>query len=360
MCLGERKAAYEVEGRNVTRKEQNRQVKHYKRTFPQAKQIHSHILQVVVADIDDAFQQFFKRVKRGEKPGYPRFKGRNRFRSFGLKEYTNGFWIDGRRLKITGVGRISMRCHRPIPENAKIKTVRICYQGGKWYACLACEIPKPKPKPKTGRVVGLDMGITALITSHEGEKLPNPKHYRQGQAELRRLQRKLARAKRGSKNCAKALRQVQRQQAHIANQRRDYLHKLTHILIKHCDGIAIEDLSIPNMVRNHRLSKSIFDSGWGIFKDLLVYKAESAGRKVVLVNPAYTSQTCSNPECHESLESLTLADRWVICLHCGLSLDRDHNAARNILDRAGWFAPVSPNVEQWLVRAAEATRIVPL
>jgi putative transposase len=338
MCVGERKYAYELEQRSVSKNEQLRQVKHYKATFPQAQQVHSHVLQVVVADVDKAYQAFFRRVKAGEKAGYPRFKGRNWFDSFGFKEHGNGFRLDGRRLKVYGVGRIAVRWHRPI-EGA-IKTLRIVHQAGHWYACFSCEI-ELEPLPQIGSLVGIDVGITALITTSAGDKVNNPNYYREAQAELRRKQRKLSRAKCGSNNRRKVLRSVQRQQEHIANQRSDMLHKLSYALVQNHDGIALEDLTILNMVRNKHLSKSILDSGWGLFKQYLMYKAASAGREIRLVNPAYTSKTCSN--CGTSFEQLTLADRWVECV-CGLSLDRDHNAAINILSRAGWDASVNGNV----------------
>jgi putative transposase len=130
MCLGERKYAYELEGRSVSKYDQLGQVKCYKKTFPQAKQVHSHVLQVATADADKAFQAFFRRVKAGETPGYPRFKGRNRFHSFGFKEHENGFRLDGKRLKVFGAGRIRVRVHRPLPENGVIKTCRILHVAG--------------------------------------------------------------------------------------------------------------------------------------------------------------------------------------------------------------------------------------
>jgi len=190
-------------------------------------------------------------------------------------------------------------------------------------------------------------------------------YYRAGQKKLRVLQRKLARAKKGSKNRRKALLRVQRQQEHVANQRKDYLNKLAYTLIQNYDGIALEDLRITNMVRNRHLSKSILDSGWGYFRERLTHKAASAGRVVVFVNPAYTSKCCSNSNCGAMFQNFDLSTRWVNCA-CGLSLDRDHNAAINILSRAGWDASVNGNVVPLLVgvnpsrkrkRRSEATRL---
>jgi len=155
------------------------------------------------------------------------------------------------------------------------------------------------------------------------------------------LERSLARKKKGSKNRRKALLKVQRQHEHVKNQRTDFAHQLSRALVQGCDLIACEDLKIRNMVRNHHLSKSILDAGWGIFKQLLTNKAVDAGRQVVFVDPAYTSKCCSN--CGELFQDFDRSTRWVEC-GCGLSLDRDHNAAINILNRAGWDTSVQPNV----------------
>lgn len=328
-CLAERKTAWETEKRSVSKFEQLAKVKDYRKENSYAAQVHSHVLQVVVADLDKAFQAFFRRVQAGETPGYPRFKGRNRFDSFGLKEYLNGFKVDGRRLKISGIGRVRVRWHRPI--EGKIKTVRIRRQAGDWYACFTCEVPE-HPLPPTGKAVGIDVGVHHLLATSEGEVVENPRWYRAEQQKLRVIQRRVSRRKKGGSNRRKAVLELQRQHLHIANCRKDYLDKLVHHFIMHYDIIALEDLQIKGMVRNHHLSKSILDAGWGYLKTHLVSKAVEAGREVVLVNPAYTSKTCCS--CGTVFSELSLADRWVNC-PCGLSLDRDVNAALNILKRAG-------------------------
>lgn len=328
-CLAERKEAYEQEKRTISKFAQLRQVKTLKQTNPYAATVHSHILQVVVSDLDKAFQAFFRRVKAGEKPGYPRFKGRNRFDSFGLKEYGNGFRLDGRRLKLSGIGRVAVRWHREL--EGQIKTARVIRKAGHWYVSFACEVEQPEPLPSTGQSVGVDVGVASLITLSDGTKVDNPKWYRARQAKLRIAQRRVARRKKGGKNRRKAVLQLQRLHVHTQNQRRDFLNKLAHSLVQANDVIAVEDLQIQNMVRNKHLSKSILDSGWGYFRQRLAAKAAEAGRVVVAVNPAYTSKTCSG--CGTVFEHLTLSDRWVECA-CGLSLDRDHNAALNV-QRAG-------------------------
>ena len=343
MCVAERKYSYQLEGRTVGLYEQLRLVKCYKTTFRKFARVHSHIFQVATADCDKAFQSFFRRVKGKEKPGYPRFKGIQRFDSFGFKEYGNGFRLDGKRLKVSAVGRVRVRWHRPI--GGRIKTARICRQAGKWFVSFACEVTDPLPLPKTGAVVAIDVGISALMTTSDGAKVENPKWYRKAQRALKLAQRELQRKHRGGNNHHKALLKVQRLHERTTNQRKDYLNKIVYGLVQDHDLIAVEDLQITNMVRNHHLSKSILDAGWGYFRERLMSKAVNAGRDLVFVNPAYTSKCCSN--CGNEFEKFSLSVRWVDCPHCGLSLDRDHNGAINILNRAinGWDTSVQLNVE---------------
>lgn len=338
-CLAERRDAWQDRNMLVGRYQQLAKVKDQKAFNPYAKGIHSHVLQIVVVDLDKAFQAFFRRVKAGETPGYPRFKGRNRFDSFGYKEY-GSFKIDGRRLRLSGIGRIAVRWHRPI--EGEIRTVRIVRKAGKWYASFACKI-EPKLLPPTDREVGVDVGIASLITTSDGEKTAHPGWYRDAQRKLRVTQRRVARRKKGSANRRKAVRMLQRQHERIQNQRKDYLNKLTHSLIARYDRIVLEDLRIANMVRNRHLAKSILDAGWGYLVTHLTHKAEEAGRAVVLVDPRYTSKTCS--QCGHVFADQTLKDRWIDC-GCGLSLDRDHNAAINIRNRVGWTRwAQSPSIE---------------
>jgi putative transposase len=339
MALAECKYAYQLEGERIRQADLYEIGKHSRQTFPYAKQVFSQTAQSVIEQVDLAFQAFFRRLEAGEKAGYPRFKGRNRFTSFLFKQFGVGARLDGRRLKLFGIGRVRVRWHRPL--EGTIKTVRIVHKAGGWYACFTCEVAEADPLPTTGQVVGIDVGISALITTSEGEQVAPPAFYRAGQQQLRRLQRKLARANRGSKNRKKALRAVQRQQEHIARQRADLLHKLSADLVRRFDAIALEDLPINHMVKNHHLSKSILDSGWLMFRQFLTYKAASARREIAFVDPRYTSRTCS--ACGRVFQDFDLATRWVTCA-CGLSLDRDHNAALNIVSRAGWDAPVPDNV----------------
>jgi putative transposase len=329
-CLAERKAAYELEGRTVGKVEQLRRVKVHKRNNPIAAAVHSHVLQGVVADLQKAFDAFFRRVKAGESPGYPRFKGASRFHSFGFKEEGNGFKIDGRRLRLSGIGRVAVRWHRPL-EGA-VKTLRIVHKAGKWYAAFSCEV-EPHPLPPSEKEVGIDAGLSSLFTLSTGEHIDNPRWYRRSQGKLRVLQRAVARKKLGGANRRKAVSQLARFAEHVADRRKDFLNKLVCTLVCCFGRIAVEDLSIDRMAKG-RFAKSILDAGWGYFRNRLLCKAESAGRQVALIDPAHTTQDCSR--CGHR-QKLSLSDRWYECA-CGNSRDRDENAALNILraGRARW------------------------
>ena len=343
-CLEERKAAWEERQETIGKYAQLRRVKDHRRENADAGKVHSHILQVATADLDRAFQAFFRRVKSGEKPGYPRFRGRERFDSFGLKEYGNGFRLDGRRLRLTGIGRVPVRWHRPV--GGPIKTVRIRRQAGHWYACFSCEVESELPEP-TGRQVGIDVGVESLLTTSDGEHIDNPRWYRAEEARLRVLQRRVSRRIRGGSNRRKAIVSLVRQHERIGNRRSDFIKKLVHGLITRYDWIAVEELHVSNMVQNPHLAKSILDAGWYYFRVHLSFKAAWAGKTVVEVAPAYTSGTCS--QCGQRFDDLSLAQRRVRC-SCGLSMDRDENAARNVLalGRSAWGVtwPVAACVPQ--------------
>jgi putative transposase len=270
-CLAERRDAYQQRGESIGKYQQLAKVKEQKAVNPYAKSIHSHALQLVVTDLDKAFQAFFRRVKAGQDSGYPRFKGRDRFSSFGFKEYGNGFKIDGRRLRLSGIGRIAVRWHRPL--EGQIKTVRVIHKAGLWYACFACDV-EAIPQPATGQEIGIDVGVASLITSSDGEKTANPRWYRIEQRKLRVLQRRVARRKKGGKNRRKAVLALQRQHERIGNRRKDFLNKLAHGLIERYDRIALEDLRITTMARNPHLAKSILDAGWGYLIQRLTSKRD--------------------------------------------------------------------------------------
>jgi putative transposase len=224
-----------------------------------------------------------------------------------------------------------VRWHRPL--QGQIKTLRIVKRAGKWYAAFSC-VAEAQPLESTGHDIGVDVGVASLLTTSDGEQVGNPRWYRVEQRKLRVLQRRVARRKKGGSNRQRAVLALQRQHERIGNRRKDFLNKLAHGLIARYDRIALEDLRITNMVRNPHLAKSIMDAGWGYLTQHLMSKAASAGRLVVLVDPRNTSQNYSG--CGR-LVAKDLSVRVHQCPHadCGVVLDRDHNAALNILKRAG-------------------------
>jgi len=282
------------------------------------------VLQDVCQRLDKTFKAFFHRLKNGEKAGYPRFKGKNRYDSFTYPQ--SGFKLDGKYLKLSKIGNVRIKLHRQIA--GKIKTFTIRRKNSKYYACFSCEI-EPDPQA-TGKQVGVDLGVKHLAITSDGDFFEHPKYLRKAEKRLKYLQRMVARRKKDSNRRRKAVAMLAKCHEYIANQRRDTAHKISRYLVDHYDLIAFEDLNIKGMVKNHHLAKSIADAGWRMIIQFATYKAEYAGKKVVLVDPRNTSQACS--ECGQIVKK-TLNDRIHQC-PCGYTADRDVNAARNILQKA--------------------------
>lgn len=308
--------------------DQKNQLPGLRAAFPEYKQVGSQCLQDVIERLDRAYQAFFRRVKHGEKPGFPRFKSFGRYDSLTLKQA--GWKMAGRDLQITNLGRFRLHLSRPVEGDIKTITIRKTATG-KWLVAFSCENVTEKAYPEAVASVGIDVGITSFCTDSQGKKIDNPQYYRDSHTLLRRRQRGLARKVKGSNRRRKARLLVARTHEKTANQRRDFLHKVANHYIHNFASIHVEKLNIKGMVKNRHLSKSITDASWGQFLNLLTYKAAEAGRELVVVNPRNTSKICSN--CGEVVKK-SLAVRTHHCPHCGLVLDRDENAARNIL-RAG-------------------------
>ena len=306
--------------------DQMKQLRELKIALPEYKGVGSQVLYDVLKRLDRAYQAFFRRIKNGNnKAGFPRFKGRDRYDSFTLEQC--GWKLDGKYLYIARVGRFKIRLSRPIEGNIKTITIRRT-RTNKWYAYFSCDnVPERKLK-KSETMVGIDVGIKSFCVDSDGNKVSPPLYLRQAEAILRRKQRRLSRRVKGSNGRREARLQVAKLHEKIANQRYDFLHKLANHYIANYGVIFIEDLNISGMVQNKHLSKSISDSSWGEFFRLLSYKAEEAGRLVIKVPPHNTSQICSS--CGEKVAK-SLAVRIHRCPYCGLVLDRDENAARNIL-----------------------------
>jgi putative transposase len=311
---------------SVSRFQQEAELKAIRAALPEYAAIHSHVLQDVLARLDKTYQAFFHRVQRGEKAGFPRFKGRTRYHSFTFKEYGNGARLENGFLVLSKIGRISVHWSRPVEGTPK--TVTIAKEADGWYVAISCaEVPVHSLLP-TGQETAIDLGLESFATRADGEHIFVPTYYRKAEAYLRRCQRRVTRRKWGSHHRHKAVALLAKAHQHIRNQRRDFHHQEAHKLVRAYDVIYYEELRVRNMVQNHHLAKSIADAGWGGFLAILAFKAVGAGKRVQAVNPAFTSQTCSG--CGVMV-SKGLSVRWHSCLECGTSLQRDHNAALNIL-----------------------------
>lgn len=326
-ALEERRKAWRLNGIHISYREQALQLPPLKELRPDVAESHSQVLQDVLRRLEKTFQAFFRRCHNGETPGYPRFKGFNRYDSFTYPQYPSGASLRDNHLYLSKIGGVKIKLHRAI--KGTIKTITIKREAGKWYAIFSCENAPIKPLPKTGRVVGIDVGLESFATLNDGTQIHNPRWYRQAQRRLKMSQRVVSKRKRGGKRRAKAVRVLQVAHVKVRNQRLNFHHKLAHKLITEYDLIAFESLNIKGMVCNHHLSKSISDAGWGQFLGILSSKAEEAAKRAVDVNPYRTSQDCSR--CGEAVDK-PLLERWHLCLNCGLSIPRDHNSAINILN----------------------------
>ena len=290
-------------------------------------------LQSSLRDLDTAFQNFFRRVKQGEKPGYPKFKSKHSHKqSYKSKCVGSNIKVLDGAVQLPKLGKVKCRISRAVEGRILSATVSRS-ASGKYYVALCCRLDHDMPKlPSTGMVVGLDMGIKSFAVSSDGVEYANPKYLLQSEKKLARLQRQLSRKTKGSANWNKARNRIARLYEHITNQRKDMQHKLSAQIVRQNDIICIEDLTPKNMVQNHKLAKFISDASWGEFRKQLTYKAEWYGRKLITVDRFYaSSQTCSH--CGERWPGTKdLRVRQWVCPNCGVKLNRDTNAAINILN----------------------------
>ncbi len=322
--LATRKNAWEQENKSLSLYDTNKLLTAWKREHPELKGVFSQVLQNVQERVDLAFKAFFRRVKAGEKAGYPRFRGYGWYDSFTFKQF--GFELLDNGLFLSKIGVMKIILHRPI--EGKIKTLTIQRDAvGNWYACFACEV-ESEPLPFNDLAIGIDMGLECFAKFSYGDGIDNPRFFRRDQKELVKAQRKLSKAEKGTPERAKRRKAVQHIHQRIANRRKDFAHQKSRELVNTFGFMAFEDLCIKNMLQNHRLAKSISDAAWNQLIRYTTYKAENAGRVVVLVGPRNTSQRCSG--CGAMVEK-SLDIRVHDCPECGLVMDRDQNAAINIL-----------------------------
>jgi putative transposase len=323
-ALQERREAWRLERKSISWFDQNYQVKEIRAIRPDVADVNAIAIENVLKRVDLAFRAFSLRAGKGINPGYPRFRSARRYDSITFRQIGNA--LSGNLLRISKVGKVRINLHRPI--DGEIKTLTIRREARRWFALFTAEC-NPQPLPFNANLVGIDVGLTNFATLSDGATIENPRWFRCAESKLRRLQRRVARRKKGSNRRRKAVLLLQRFHNHIRDQRRDFHHKQSRKIVNQNGLIAVEDLNVKGLASG-MLAKSVNDAGWSNFLFMLAYKAESAGRVFVKVDPCGTSQTCL---CGAEVRK-TLAVRVHVCGNCGLVADRDLVSAELVLRRA--------------------------
>jgi putative transposase len=324
-ALQERRDAYRINHLSINYKAQANQLPEIKKDRPEFANIHSQVIQDALKRVESAFDGFFRRVKEGRKPGYPRFRCSSRYDSFRYPQ--SGFSLKGGKLHLSKIGKIKVHLSRPI--EGKIKTCMIKREADGWYVIFGVEGLKKEIATAPKESVGVDVGIESFATLSDDEVWPieNPQYFRSAENGLKKAQRRVSRRVKGSKGRKKAALVLAKKHLKVKRQRRDFHFKEARKLVDQYQSIKVEDLNVRGMVKNRHLAKSISDAGWAQFIMIVIFKAEEAGRTVIKVNPAYTSQDCSR--CGHR-NSITLATRIYECSKCRLVIHRDRNGAKRI------------------------------
>ena len=330
-ALEERIDCYRKTGKTRTYIDQFKALTQCRRELPEMGELPVNLQRWTLKRLDDAFRGFFRRIKaRKRKAGFPRFRGAGRWEAFGFAEFS-GIRFDGKRLRFAGMpGGLKLHLHRPLPDQADIRSCVFRRDGSGWHVALQIAVAAVE-KRAVASAIGVDLGLKVFAYCSDNVVIPNPRIAKRAEKELRCRQRALARCKRDS-NCRRKTRtRLAKLHRKIADTRNTWLHQQSTALVKRADLIAVEDLKVVNMVRHPTLARSISDASWSRFVSMLDYKAEKAGGHLIRVDPRNTSQKCSG--CGE-LVPKSLAVRTHACPFCGLVIDRDYNASLNIL-RAG-------------------------
>lgn len=331
--LAARKNSYEQDGVSLSYYDTKKMLPLWKADKPDLKRVHSMVLQDVTMRVELAFQAFFRRVKAGEEEaGYPRFKGYDRYDSMCYPQYGNGVKLVGNQLNLSKIGSVKVKLHRDLCGTPKTVCIRRT-STGKWFATFACDCEK-KPLPKELKAIGIDVGTQTFATLSDGSKVKNPRFFKRDAKRLADAQRQLEKVAKGTPKRIKRKKIIAHIHTRIVNRRSDFSHKLSRQWVNTYGVIVLEDLNILGMMEDHKvifgnkLNKSIADVAWNQLVQFTTYKAEDAGRLCLKVDPRNTSKMCSR--CR-ALVPKELSDRTHDCPHCGLLLDRDYNAAINIL-----------------------------
>lgn len=342
-ALEQRIGLYAQTGKGIGFVEQSRQLTDARNALPEVAAVYRDIQADVLKRLDKAFDAFFRRLKSGDAPGFPRFKGRDRYDSFGCaRRERDPFPIKGDKLTMPGIGTCRVRLSRGIGEMGRCRFVRILRRADGWYVQLVCEMAKPAPLAATGKAVGIDVGIESFATLSTGEQVENPRFIEKAAKKLAWAQRRLSCKTKGSANRRKARKKVALRYLKIVRARRHFHYQTALRIVRAFDFIAVEDLNVKGLAGG-MLAGSVASVAWGAFLLILAAKAEEAGRQVEKVDPRYTSQDCSGCGARERK---LLSQREHVCTGCGLVAHRDHNAAINILNKAlGQRVPESTPVD---------------
>ena len=329
-ALEERIGAYRKAGVTRTLFDQYKALTEWRRSDPEASALPVSLQRATLKRLDEAYKGFFRRVAKGGKPGFPRFRGKGWFRSFGLCGFS-GITLKGGRLRFKGMpGGLRVHMHRELPADASLRSCTFKRETNGWTVSFAVEVAPDSPR-RSHRAVGVDLGISTFAALSDGGSIPSLKAARKAERRLRVAQRALSRKQRGSLGRREARTVVARCHAAVVRQRTEHLHQASARLVCDYDAIVVEKLHVKGLAAG-TLAKDIHDASWARFISMLTYKAEKAGARLIEVDPRNTSQDCSG--CGMRIPK-GLGDRRHDCPHCGLSIDRDLNAARNILNRAG-------------------------
>ena len=329
-ALEERIDAYRKAGVGRTYFDQTQALTEWRAQDPEATTLPANLQRATLKRLDEAYKAFFRRGKAGGKPGFPRFRGKGWFDSFGFREFSGVTFREG-RLRFKGMpGSLRVHQHRPMPPEGVVKTCTVRRDAKGWAVGFNVNHPTPTLREPV-RAVGVDLGISIFAVLSDGGVIPSLRAARRAQRRVRILQRNLARKRRTSRGRRKARLELRRGHSATARCRANHLHQATARLVRDYDVIVIEALRVQGLARS-ALAKDVCDASWARFISMLAYKAERAGVRLVEVDPRNTSQDCSS--CGARVPK-KLDERQHRCPHCGLSIDRDLNAARNILNRAG-------------------------
>ena len=330
--LAERMEQYKQTGKSPTRFQQEKSLTLLKKDLEWLEEVDSTALRSSVESLDAAYKNFFRRVRQEKIPGYPRFKTKHNHRKSYKSRYTKkNIKVFEDSVQLPKLGKVKCRVSKLI--EGRILSATISQNpSGKYFVSICCTDVEIKPLSKTGAVVGLDMGLKDLIITSDGMKYPNHKYLVESQKRLIQAQRKLSRKSKGSKRREKARVKVARIYEHITNQKNDMLHKLSTEFVRNYDVIVLENLAIANMLKNHSLAKSISDASWGEFCRQLEYKSRWYEKQVVKIDRFFpSSQLCSSCGTKWSGTKDLSVREWT-CPVCGVTHDRDVNAAKNILN----------------------------